>query len=71
MTPAGVVIYRQTTLSVKPMLRTAVEGRTDLPVSTYAEASSATALQGQGMDEIDYVHLAFHQHTMQQAVQAI
>jgi len=70
MTPAGVVIYRQMTLSVKPMLRTAVKGRTDLPMSTYAEANSATALQGQGMDEIDYVHLAFHQHTMQQAVQA-
>ena len=71
MTPAGVVIVRRMTLSVRPMLRTAVEGRTDLPVSTYAEASSATALQGQDMDEIDYVHLAFHLHTMQQAVQAI
>ena len=52
-------------------LQTTAGGRMDLPLSTFAEANSATALPGQGMDEIDYVHLAFHQHTMQQAAQAI
>ena len=46
-------------------------GEDGFTIEYLAEANAATALPRQGMDEIDYVHLAFHQHTMQQAVQAI